>query len=192
MGRTLKGMAAASAIAASLAMAEEPGERFTNPLGVPLGRASIDEIQTRFGKAPIAVVGHQMQVLCYVWPEHQALITFTAQAEGLSGGFTMRRMTQAAPEECPVITAAVAARLTLSVGGLELGMRNRQFASAIGRSGPLPGGLVGATFKRAEPIAPQQPAGPDAGKSRTVEIVVGGRFTGGRLTELVIWKSISM
>ena len=169
---------------------QESGEPFTRPLGFPLVTTTVVDVQKTLGAARVTESGHYEQVVCYVWPTSSPVVTFMSQKEGLSGRFTMRSISEPAPAECSVIPQSVSRRIKLEVGGLRLGMPRREFERLLGRVKPLPDGTVGATFERTEPIdRAKHPAA--TADTLYVTIVVGGRFSNGRLIELVVWKSMS-
>lgn len=177
-------------VTATLATAEEPGEQFARPLGLPLVTTTVAEIQEQLGPAPITQTGHYENVVCYIWPTHATLVTFMSQGEGLSGRFTMRSLGEAAPPECRHLAPSVVRGRELQVGGLRLGMSRGAFEALLGKVAPLPGGMVGATFERTEPI--DRHAHPLAtADTLYVSIVVGARFDHDHLVELEIWKTMS-
>jgi hypothetical protein len=179
-----------AALSAALATAEEPGEQFKRPLGFPLVATTVVEVQDHLGPAPITRTGHYENVVCYIWPKHAALVTFMSQGEGLSGRFTMRTLGEPAPPECRHLDSSVVKGQKLEVGGLRLGMSRGAFEALLGKLAPLPGGMLGVTFDRTEPIDRKaHPLG--IGDTLYISIVVGGKFQHDHLVELDIWKTIS-
>jgi|GEM_PF-6214439 len=100
---------AISAIGLFLAVAtvciaqEVPGEQFTQPLGFALIRTTVVDVQRIFGPATVTEEGHHERVVCYIWPDSNAVVTFMSQGEHLFGRFTMRKYNGEPPVGCPKI-----------------------------------------------------------------------------------------
>ena len=181
-----------AALAVALAAAElPPGEQFTRPLGLPLVATTIEDAQRRLGSALVTVAGHHEQTVCYVDRPSRTFVAFMAQAEGLSGGFTVRRLGSEVPASCSQLPDWALARLASSVGGLRLGMLRKTFATVLvlGTRLKQVDGFETATFERSE-LLERRPGQTEADTLFTT-IIVRGRFHEGRLVEYDVVKSSS-
>ena len=152
-----------------------PGEQFTRPLGMQLVRTTIVEAQQRLGAAPVVESGHHEQTVCYFDSRSRTYVAFTAQDEGLSGGFTARRLEGETPPGCARLPASALKALERGIGGLRLGMSRQQFLAVVGTRVSVADGFETATFERSDPLF--------------ISVVVRARFAHGRLAEYVILKT---
>lgn len=171
-----------------LAVADQPGERFTAPLGLPLIDTGVLAIQERLGPAQVSIAGHHEETVCYLWPDPSSVVFFAVGQEGIDASFTMRQLEGEAPANCSVVPASKAKQIPLNVGGLTLGMTKAAFVKVVGPVKALSNGTVGIELWRKDPLPQSQ--GNDA-EYLDVGIRIEGRFKGDRLTELVVWKSES-
>ena len=185
--KVLVGSLAVAVIASTAAAALPPGEQYTSPIGLPLVKTTMAEVQARLGSTATASEGHDQDVACYFWPKSHTLIKFSIGREGLDSTFTMQAVDNATlRRKCPEIAADRVADIVPAVGALHLGMTRTEFGAALG----LPEGATAVTFSREEPVRrPDGSLDPQNDIFTTIEIA--GHFDKDRLTELSISKSAS-
>ena len=166
-----------------------PGEQFVCPLDLPLVATTVTDAQRRLGTAAVTVAGHHEETVCYVDLPSHTLVAFMAQAEGLNGSFTARRLRGKAPGSCSRLPGWASAKLEKGVGGLRLGMLKQHFAAVVGKDLRFVDGFETATFERTELL--ERKAGQAEPHTLFISIVVRARFEQGRLVEYVVLKSAS-
>jgi hypothetical protein len=185
--KVLVGSLAVAVIASTAAATLPPGEQYTSPIGLPLVKTTMAEVQARLGSAVTASEGHDQDVACYFWPKSRTLIKFSIGHEGLDGTFTLQSIDPATlRRKCPEIAADRVTDIAPAVGALHLGMTRTEFAAALG----LPEGATGVTFSREDP-ARRSDGSLDPQNEIFTTIEISAYFDKDRLTQLRVSKSAS-
>ncbi len=166
---------------------DTPGEKFTNPLGFPLIDTSIDDIQLVLGPASIVEEEHHVEVICYILPDSGVSLTFWAQGEGLSGGFSIQTIDSSMTDDCSTISDHIPDSSDLSVGGIRLGISKQTLKRLLEHESVEEGDSIRAHYERIETVDhPTWGATP-----LHIDIYVTGYFIDNKLIKLSIGKSAS-
>lgn len=192
-------------LTATVAVAAQPGEEFTRPLGFELESiTTLGDVQKKLGPAELTETGDAggfLATVCYVMPDSKTVLSFESGELGGGGpnpyleGFSMRVLSGAPPAACFPLAAAVAKKLNLSVGGLYLGMSKKEFKKVLGKTTVNDEGALEQVFERREKLSHKEikqlhsvgVLHPYLG-DLDVLITVDGKFEGNKLVYLSIWK----
>jgi Spy/CpxP family protein refolding chaperone len=158
-----------------------PGDRFAEPLGVPLMLATVEQVEQLLGPSRAA---DDDSFICYIAPERQVFFRFLLEPRfpsptGLSRvvAFNMRELAGATAARCLVLSPAAERRLDLVVGGLGLGMPRDEVAAVLEPEHFTPDGGLYRHFRGERSISPE-------GYGR--DLVVKAQLRDDKLTELDI------
>jgi hypothetical protein len=176
-----------------------PGEKFAALLGLRLENATLADVERRLGRSVLRESGDAGEYeasICYDVPASRTAVTFRSGELGGSDHVVLEfelRKYETRPE-CLMLDSSVVPASSLRVAGLYLGMTEESFSRVLGGSEPLPGGGVGRVFERREPMTAEERARNPATAPYPfwdVVIWVRGEFRGGKLSRLVVSKTVT-
>ena len=176
------------------------GEILSRPLGLPLLQAGVNEVEELLGAG---TAGDEEPFVCYVAPRKHVFIRFLLdpypRTNRRTSGFTMRTLSGATAAPCAVLGEEAEARVSFSVGGIELGMDRDEVVRLLGPGEESPDGRVFRYFTGPVALSAEQRRfvprtsrdAPDDGPvERTV--VISARFHDDKLAELSVMASWRM
>lgn len=158
--------------------AEQPGDRFTRFAGYDLGKATLSEVQARYGKSRVRETGDAGEYeawICYSIPGGEVQFNSAEMGGGTDLlGFTIS--TTPTSIDCPTPKKA----LPNEISGIKLGISRAQFTTAT--KNPIEWTKNTGTSR-----FDYQTRTTD-GTPLDVSISVIATFRAGKLTKLVVWK----